>query len=368
MTPEELKAARGRLDSWTKKVISGDLKDKASIEELAKGYRMLGAPEDAAFVASQLRKLHPKHPVGYSMGAELMYASGDYAGILNMARQVQQSGDTEVLNDPVLVAHIKLSRDRVGPSGNVDGVEEIVGQEVDTDVEPGGFAGAADAAQKSVLANMPIPISPVIANGADGSPSTTKTALLTALTAAGSVMLFFGLGGKKLEEKFPNIKRNMGIIAGVGGLSTAVAMSATAPATVSVVRSGTQVVRSGGQRIGSWWRNLRKVEKPINRDVLRKPEFRRQLRDYADGNPSQVRQLPDGRVEFRAAKDVARKKGMKDWGMARRWDPKTGKKQTWFETRDHAGQIRQVRPDLKKTPKYRYAEFDEFGNYIRPNK
>ena len=51
--------------------------------------------------------------------------------------------------------------------------------------------------------------------------------------------------------------------------------------------------------------------------------------------------------------------------QVREWDPYSGLKRDWFETVDHNGNIRQVRPDPNITGgvKVHYM-FDSEGNYI----
>lgn len=62
------------------------------------------------------------------------------------------------------------------------------------------------------------PLGPLRDKTHDGSSSPFGTAALTAFGLAGGLLLFGGLAGPQLEDKFPNIRRNMGIGAFVGGV------------------------------------------------------------------------------------------------------------------------------------------------------
>ena len=48
--------------------------------------------------------------------------------------------------------------------------------------------------------------------------------------------------------------------------------------------------------------------------------------------------------------------------LVREWNPETGAKRTWYETLDHNGTVRSVRPETGG-PKVHYI-FDADGNYI----
>lgn len=61
------------------------------------------------------------------------------------------------------------------------------------------------------------PLGPLTGQPADKGQSPVRTAAELALAATGGLLLFGGLGGKQLEEKYPGIRRNMGIAALVGG-------------------------------------------------------------------------------------------------------------------------------------------------------
>ncbi|ECF8076565.1 citrate synthase [Salmonella enterica] len=48
--------------------------------------------------------------------------------------------------------------------------------------------------------------------------------------------------------------------------------------------------------------------------------------------------------------------------LVREWNPKTGKTRTWYETLDHAGNIRSVAPKPVTNDKNHHI-FDADGNY-----
>lgn len=61
------------------------------------------------------------------------------------------------------------------------------------------------------------PLGPLKGNAGDKHGSTLGTVAAMAFATTGALLLFGGLGGKMLEEKFPNIRRNMGIAAAATG-------------------------------------------------------------------------------------------------------------------------------------------------------
>ena len=72
------------------------------------------------------------------------------------------------------------------------------------------------------------PLGPLNEKPADGKQSGMRTVATVALAATGALLLFGGLGGKLLEEKLPNIRRDMGIAAGLSGVVAAGALSLSA--------------------------------------------------------------------------------------------------------------------------------------------
>ncbi|MCF8018622.1 MAG: hypothetical protein K9L62_04365 [Vallitaleaceae bacterium] len=91
-------------------------------------------------------------------------------------------------------------------------------------------------------------------------------------------------------------------------------------------------------------------------------EFYRQAEKYGTGS---IKELESGKFRFYGDVKAAAKEGeMAGARLVREWDPATGATRTWYETVDHAGNIRQVRPnpDLTGGVKTHYM-FDVDGNY-----
>lgn len=98
-------------------------------------------------------------------------------------------------------------------------------------------------------------------------------------------------------------------------------------------------------------------------DASRLKEFYRQAEKY--GTES-TKELENGRFRFYEKIKPARTKGeMAGARHVREWDPYSGLKRDWYETLDHKGNIRQVRPDSNITGgvKVHYM-FDAEGGYI----
>ena len=92
-------------------------------------------------------------------------------------------------------------------------------------------------------------------------------------------------------------------------------------------------------------------------------EYYRQAEKYGTGS---IKELENGRFRFYEEIKPARTKGeMAGARHVREWDPYSGLKRDWYETIDHNGNIRQVRPDPNITGgvKVHYM-FDSEGKYI----
>lgn len=98
-------------------------------------------------------------------------------------------------------------------------------------------------------------------------------------------------------------------------------------------------------------------------DGVRLRGYYRQLEKYGKGG---VRDLNDGRFRFYGLfKDAATEGEMAGAHFVREGNAYTGYKRNWYETLDHAGRVRQVRPDplIMNGLKVHYM-FDALGNYI----
>ena len=98
-------------------------------------------------------------------------------------------------------------------------------------------------------------------------------------------------------------------------------------------------------------------------DVARLKEYYKQAEKYGTGS---IKELENGRFRFYEEIKPARTNGeMAGARHVREWDPYSGLKRDWYETIDHNGNIRQVRPDPNITGgvKVHYM-FDPEGKYI----
>ena len=98
-------------------------------------------------------------------------------------------------------------------------------------------------------------------------------------------------------------------------------------------------------------------------DAARLKEYYKQAEKYGTGS---IKELENGRFRFYEEIKPARTNGeMAGARHVREWDPYSGLKRDWYETIDHNGNIRQVRPDPNITGgvKVHYM-FDSEGKYI----
>lgn len=98
-------------------------------------------------------------------------------------------------------------------------------------------------------------------------------------------------------------------------------------------------------------------------NAIRLKEYYTQAEKYGTGS---IKELENGRVRFMGKLKMARTKGeMVGARYVREWNLDTGYKRDWYETLDHNGNIRQIRPNTNITDgkKVHYA-FDADGNYM----
>ena len=75
------------------------------------------------------------------------------------------------------------------------------------------------------------------------------------------------------------------------------------------------------------------------------------------------KELANGRFRYYREMDFAKKPGeMAGRRYVHEFNPVNGSSRGWHETLDHAGKVRQVRPELNNGVKYHYT-FDRQGNY-----
>jgi len=255
MSEEQRKNARARLlDLETTATNPSDL------EQIAEGYLLLSASEDSVRVANRLREDNSENSRAYHLTAEAQYKLGNYPAASEAAQAALKINP----EDKVALAHWMLNKDRTAAPTLKSSAIPDIGERVKEPAQGNGGLGNRPAvAARSAFANLPSPPSPV-----DTEPipkdatlaAIAKVAFTAAATATGGLLLFGGLGGQALEEKFPNIRRNMGIAAGIGGAFAVAAISlpAVAPALFvvpsAVPVAGTAISASRtpqGQRLGT---------------------------------------------------------------------------------------------------------------------
>jgi RHS repeat-associated protein len=97
--------------------------------------------------------------------------------------------------------------------------------------------------------------------------------------------------------------------------------------------------------------------------ALQGAQLNRHLTQLEKYGAAGSRTLENGRVRYYGNVDPARTPGeMAGRRLVREWDPSSNATRTWHETVDHAGSVRQVRPETGG-PKVHYR-FDANGNYI----
>ena len=297
MSPEEKAGATVKLAA-----LEGQAKEPEDLREIAKGYLMLGAHEDAVRVAAALRELEPQNPQGHFLAARA------YEKLGNQEQAAEAALVTLKLDPKNAAAHsiYMLNRGRVSASGG-GGPRQTPPGEADASSEqreqvsnspsplPSALPGEV---AKSVLANVPAP--PALLAEPPSSPApgdsggAANKVFTLALVATGGFLLFGGLGGKQLEERFPNIRRDMGIAAGISGVVAVGALSFPA-LTAPMANSFSRVLQSeaGAVRTGSLPQGLAPVGR--NLDNVRRIATGR-LRGFNRGNT----ELPGGESAAKA--------------------------------------------------------------------
>jgi len=98
-------------------------------------------------------------------------------------------------------------------------------------------------------------------------------------------------------------------------------------------------------------------------NAIRLKEYYTQAEKYGTGS---IKELENGRVRFYGKLKLARTKGeMVGARYVREWNPDTGYKRDWYETLDHNGNTRQIRPNTNITDGIKvHYRYDADGNYI----
>ncbi|MBI5622685.1 MAG: hypothetical protein HY924_02785 [Elusimicrobia bacterium] len=243
MTPEQRLGARSGLATLEAKATK-----PKELEQIAEGYLLLSEThpdiaQDAVRAAVRLQELKPGSSKGFVLSASAYYQMKDYPNAAKeAAAALKRNPDDEAAHTVYMLSKGRTSVNdgKTGKRGNPSGEEQTVAasrasppaQPDQTKEESGHRAAKARATtfrgvpSPVIIANEAIantPLGPFNEGPASPGDSPFKTIVTVALSSAGALLLFGGLGGKTLEEKFPNIRRDMGIAAVVGG-SIAVAM------------------------------------------------------------------------------------------------------------------------------------------------
>ncbi len=133
---------------------------------------------------------------------------------------------------------------------------------------------------------------------------------------------------------------------------------------VGLAKAGEVALRSKGvQPKASPKTEARPGGEPCVKSAAQYARLKEHLRQLEKYGTDGFRQLENGRFRYYGAlKSPTRSGEMAGARRVREWDPTTGNKRTWFETHDHYGTTRSVRPETRG-PKVHYL-FDENGNYV----
>lgn len=97
-------------------------------------------------------------------------------------------------------------------------------------------------------------------------------------------------------------------------------------------------------------------------DALSGGRLNKYLSHLEDYGIAGFRELQNGRFRYIGNTKSPRNPGtMAGSRLVHEWDPVTGATRSWYETLDHAGRTRIIRPETGG-PKIHYM-FDEFGNF-----
>lgn len=160
-----------------------------------------------------------------------LYESGDRAGAASLARELYAASGN---SDRAAYALIMLSEGRAPNSVRLPGQLQPERSAVGADGAWGEDSRPAVLAMRAVRSDL-LPPAPVGDAPLTADATTTdiaRVAFTTAATAAGGLLLFMGLGGSELEERFPGIRMKLGIGAAVAGAFAITVESAPAMLTL----------------------------------------------------------------------------------------------------------------------------------------
>jgi hypothetical protein len=263
MSPEQRQAARGDLARLEAKAKTPD-----ELAQIARGYLMLDEQgpdrgQNVFRVAAQLEQLDPGSPVAPTLAAEAFFKRGDYPSATKAAEEALKRNR----DDPAANVIYNLSEGRRGTT-NAGAMASLTKSESLGDSQsalpnrhnperpmksvyaslgkhaPGGRIDRGippiGTITSEVVSNTPL--GPLSEEPKNKGKSPLGTIATIALTTSGALLLFGGLGGKALEERFPNIRRDMSIAVVASGVAAAGALSLSALASALPTLPTTQIL------------------------------------------------------------------------------------------------------------------------------
>jgi len=225
MSPQQRHGARSRLMELERTRSAAD-----DVAEIALGYRLLGEPKESLRLADRLKSVEPDRARGFSVAAASYVELTDWDAAVREAAVARKRDPSDTMAESIyqLYRHKLAPRGMPTPGGQSAGDESFVQAD-------GGMKGRVAAAARAAARNLDVPMIPVPATPAapeQGPLSSTAGLAVTSALAAAGALLLFGLG-KPLEQRFPNVRRNLAIGALVA--APTVVVVANAPVVVEAV-------------------------------------------------------------------------------------------------------------------------------------
>ncbi|MFQ3392423.1 VENN motif pre-toxin domain-containing protein [Enterobacter mori] len=223
------------------------------------------------------------------------------------------------------VAALQGNNAAAGAAGAVTG--ELAAKAIMASLYPGKTAGELDESQKQTISTLAT-ISAGMAGGLTGDS--------TASAAAGAQGGKNAVENNSLSKDKPSIfdinpMMKMGVVDENG----------------DPLKGGGGIAKGGNRAVSSL-------------EGAKLKEYYRLAEKYGQAG---VKELENGNYRFYGDMTPSRTTGeMAGARLVREWDPKTGQTRTWYETLDHAGNIRSVAPKPVTNDKNHHI-FDADGNY-----
>lgn len=210
-------------------------KDDKELAQIVRGYELLGEPQGLIEIGAQLATQNPKDSMGYSVAAEGMAKRGDDQGALELADQALalNPNDRRAIGIRILIE----SRRRYGSSKGSGGAAAQPIEAAMVKVPHGAaYRAAADMVERPnpklaqsashALSQLRPSSAPPLPNeeevegdAAPAAPRPLTAAAAAAAATVGSLLLFFGLLPKSVDERHPWLKPSMtGGMLLIGGL------------------------------------------------------------------------------------------------------------------------------------------------------